>query len=323
MRLKDFISHQMRMSHIYQPVMIKALIENNGQATVESLAKTILRYDISQVEYYEKITHNMVGRVLRRHDIVRRDRHLYILNDYETLSEPDKRELLLKCDEKIQEYIHKRGTDIWEHRRRNRRPVSGSIRYEVLKRAHFRCELCGVSPDFRGLEVDHIEPKNTGGEDSINNYQALCYTCNSQKRDTDNTDFRGIGDELKHKEEGCPFCNLESGRVLLENNLAVAFYDNYPVTKHHVLVTPKRHAMDYFCLVQAEINAVNDLIRKAKLLLEGRDATITGFNIGINNGADAGQTVFHCHVHLIPRRKGDVENPRGGVRHVIPGKGYY
>ncbi len=153
--------------------------------------------------------------------------------------------------------------------------------------------------------------------------KALCYNCNSNKKDTDNTDFRGIADELKTKEEGCPYCNLEAERVLIENNLAVAFYDNFPVTQHHLLIIPKRHAKDYFDLVQSEINASNDLLRKAKKLLVDRDNIITGFNIGINNGTDAGQTIFHCHVHLIPRRKGDVENPRGGVRHTIPGKGYY
>ena len=81
---------------------------------------------------------------------------------------------------------------------------------------------------------------------------------------------------------------------------------------------PKRHVADYFGLTQAEINAVNQLIQKQKKLLDETDSTIDGYNIGINCGESAGQTVFHCHVHLIPRRKGDVENPRGGIRHIIP-----
>lgn len=85
----------------------------------------------------------------------------------------------------------------------------------------------------------------------------------------------------------------------------------------------KRHAADYFELTQPEVNAINQLIQMQKVALEKLDPTIEAFNIGMNCGEAAGQTVFHCHVHLIPRRKGDVDNPRGGVRHVIPGKGHY
>jgi len=76
-------------------------------------------------------------------------------------------------------------------------------------------------------------------------------------------------------------------------------------------------------LTQAESNAINALMSIQKELLQTNDASIDGFNIGMNCGETAGQTVFHCHIHLIPRRKGDVENPRGGVRHIIAGKGFY
>jgi diadenosine tetraphosphate (Ap4A) HIT family hydrolase len=79
----------------------------------------------------------------------------------------------------------------------------------------------------------------------------------------------------------------------------------------------------YFELGQAEINAINQLLKKTKDKLSNIDSTIDGFNVGINDGESAGQTIFHCHVHLIPRRIGDVDNPKGGVRHTIPGKGFY
>ena len=95
------------------------------------------------------------------------------------------------------------------------------------------------------------------------------------------------------------------------------------MTEYHSLVIPKRHVKDYFELTQAEINAINQLIKTQKQILDTTDTTIDGYNIGMNCGESAGQTVFHCHVHLIPRRKGDVENPRGGVRHVIASKGFY
>ncbi len=121
----------------------------------------------------------------------------------------------------------------------------------------------------------------------------------------------------------CIFCNLEKSRVIKANELALAFRDNFPVTKLHTLIVPRRHAKDYFELTQEEVTACNNLINQIRIDLMEEDSSIEGFNIGINAGEVAGQTVFHCHIHLIPRRKGDVENPRGGVRHIIPGKGFY
>jgi diadenosine tetraphosphate (Ap4A) HIT family hydrolase/5-methylcytosine-specific restriction endonuclease McrA len=323
MKLKEFVLNKMRMSHVYQPVMIKSLLDNKGKLDVEDIAKEILNYDLSQVEYYENITHNMVGKVLRSHNIVSRNKDWYELSEYAKLSKEEKKEIIDICNKKIEAYITKRGIDIWEHRRRNRHPVPGSIRYEVLKRAHYRCELCGISAEEKALEVDHITPKNAGGKDSIHNYQALCYTCNSQKRDLDDTDFREFSHKFKHRDEKCIFCILSDRKIKYENNLAIAIEDKYPVTKHHLLIIPKRHAIDYFELVQAEINAINEILIKAKKDLTKKDSLITGFNIGINNGVDAGQTIFHCHVHLIPRRKNDVIDPTGGIRNIITGNGNY
>ena len=112
-------------------------------------------------------------------------------------------------------------------------------------------------------------------------------------------------------------------RVIDENELAYVVEDAFPITQGHRLVIPKRHVSDYFDLGQAEVNAVNQLLGKHKSILETDDPSVSGFNVGINCSADAGQTIFHCHVHLIPRRQGDVEEPRGGIRHLIPGKGSY
>ena len=121
----------------------------------------------------------------------------------------------------------------------------------------------------------------------------------------------------------CIFCSLEKNRVIKSNELALAFRDNFPVTELHTLIVPRRHAKDYFELTQEEVVACNNLINQLRLDLMEEDSSIEGFNIGMNAGEVAGQTVFHCHIHLIPRRKGDVENPRGGIRHIIPGKGFY
>ncbi len=122
----------------------------------------------------------------------------------------------------------------------------------------------------------------------------------------------------------CIFCNLPTDKEILDSNgLAIAFYDNYPVTKYHTLIIPKRHVSDYFELYQSEVDAIQQLLHQQKEKLQKIDATITGFNIGINIGKDAGQSIFHVHIHLIPRRNGDMRNPKGGVRGVLPEKQKY
>ena len=163
--------------------------------------------------------------------------------------------------------------------------------------------------------MGHIIPRNQGGSDDISNLQALCFRCNAGKRDTDRTDFRGVQASYGRREEGCVFCTLEgSGRVLLENELAICIADAYPVSMGHSLVIPRRHVADGLGLHQPEWNAVVELLKRRQEQLSAQDAMISGWNVGLNSGEAAGQTVFHAHWHLIPRREGVCEQPRGGVR---------
>jgi len=118
----------------------------------------------------------------------------------------------------------------------------------------------------------------------------------------------------------CLFCNR--GNRLLENELAYARYDDYPVSPGHVLILTHRHVADYFDTTLPERHAMLELIEAAKLLLD-REHTPDGYNLGINCGPAAGQSVPHVHYHLIPRYRGDMENPRGGVRGVIPARQKY
>ena len=123
-------------------------------------------------------------------------------------------------------------------------------------------------------------------------------------------------------EPKCPFCKPAADDILLQNSMAYVREDKHPVTEGHLLIIPMRHFASYFETTIEEKGKLWSLVEHAKKLLENK-YKIDGFNIGINDGAAAGQTINHLHIHLIPRRKGDVENPRGGVRHVIPGKGDY
>jgi diadenosine tetraphosphate (Ap4A) HIT family hydrolase len=120
----------------------------------------------------------------------------------------------------------------------------------------------------------------------------------------------------------CPFCHLEPERVLEENDLATAFSDAFPVSRGHTLVVPRRHVSDYFDLSAAEVTAVFQLLLRMRCRLAAEHHA-SSFNVGVNIGDAAGQTLMHVHVHLIPRFPGDVPDPRGGVRNVIAGKGPY
>jgi ATP adenylyltransferase len=324
-RLFNFINERMRMSHIYQPVMLLSLLTSQGKCHERDIARELLIRDESQIEYYTQITNNMVGRVLRDHEIVERDRSTktYKLLGFESLTEEQRRTLIELCQKRLEAFIEARGKSIYDHRRVSVGYISGTLKYEVLKRARFRCELCGISAEEKALEVDHIIPRNLGGNDDQSNLQALCYSCNAMKCDRDSTDFRDIRESYMHREPGCLFCEINGDRILTESELAYAIPDGFPVSPLHTLIIPKRHVGTFFELGQAEINACTLMLNSQKSRIETEDHTVDGSNIGMNNGTSAGQTINHCHIHLIPRRTGDVENPQGGVRHAIPGKGYY
>ncbi len=128
---------------------------------------------------------------------------------------------------------------------------------------------------------------------------------------------------MKDPNNPCLFCNSEESGCAHENDLAYASYDSYPVSEYHCLIIPKRHIKDYFDLSNEELIACNKLIKILKKEITNKDSSVKGFNLGTNIGKVSGQSILHCHFHLIPRREGDVENPQGGVRSVIPKKQHY
>lgn len=120
----------------------------------------------------------------------------------------------------------------------------------------------------------------------------------------------------------CIFCHLTPEQIIAENSLCIAIRDGFPLSNGHTLIIPKRHVANYFDLTPEETAAMQALMHQIKVQIDN-DLIPDGYNIGINVNAAAGQTIFHVHMHLIPRYIGDVENPKGGVRGVIPGKQRY
>jgi diadenosine tetraphosphate (Ap4A) HIT family hydrolase len=120
----------------------------------------------------------------------------------------------------------------------------------------------------------------------------------------------------------CPFCSLPPDRIWMATEHALVFPDSFPISEGHTLIVPVRHVPSVFDLSQEEQAAIWALVGKVRAALQER-LHPDGFNIGVNDGAAAGQTIGHAHIHVIPRRKGDVPDPRGGIRWIIPGKAPY
>jgi len=323
--LKSFITQTMRMSHVYQPVVIRELLLGRGQAISRDIATKLAAMDPTQIEYFEQILGRYPKSTLRSHGIAELSKGTWALNDASNFSPEQVKELVELCDEKISDYLDETQARAFAHRTRGYGAVPGRLRFEVLKRARHRCELCGISADLKALEVDHIVPKSRGGKDELANFQALCFTCNAQKGNKDKTDFRELEATYQNRDKTCPFCQAQATgerKILDSNHLAFVLADAHPVTFGHMLVMPKRHEANYFELTHAEQTAIAHLIdgMQARLCLE--DPRILGFNVGINVGEVAGQTVDHAHVHLMPRRAGDNDDPRGGVRNLLGPTGY-
>jgi len=187
--LMDFLETQMRMSHIYQPLLIRSLVDTGGTATVRQLACLFLAQDESQLLFYEKRIKEMPLKVLKRRGVVEHDGKLVYLR-VPGLTLEQKASIRMLCERKMQEFVQKKGLGLWDYRLLEADPVSDSMRYEVLKASGGRCALCGITKDERPLDVDHIIPRTRGGRNTIDNLQALCFKCNRAKRNLDTTDFR-------------------------------------------------------------------------------------------------------------------------------------
>jgi ATP adenylyltransferase len=319
--LIDFLERRMSMSHVYQPLLVRALVDAGGAATVRQLAHVFLAQDESQLLYYEKRIKQMPLKVLQRHEVISSDGQLVSLNT-RNLTLQQKARIRMICEQKLQSFVEKRGIGIWDYRLLDDDPIPDSLRFVVLKAAKGKCQLCGTSAKECPLDVDHTIPRSRGGKTELANLQALCSKCNRSKRNQDDTDFRSWPEPSF--DPGCVFCGPDSVSKAVEKNGSVfAIIDKYPVTPGHMLVIPIRHTPDWFSMTTGERLDADQLMHVLQARIRAEDNKVAGFNVGTNCGDAAGQTVPHAHIHLVPRRVGDVDNPRGGVRGVIPEKRIY
>lgn len=313
LNLHEFLTKKMKMTGPYQAIVIYQCLNGNGEASLEDIAKDLSARDRESINYYISRLKIYPKEVLKKHGVAELSDNKFKLTFPVENNQIDVLKTI--CLEKIEKWYQDNAS----------KEISdpngwGAIRYRMLKK-YKRCVLCGAKPhqdlDIE-LDVDHIIPESKGGSNDESNLQVLCSKCNRAKGNRDDEDFRPINND------SCLFCkNLEDRSLNIKSKLFWVIRDKFPVTALHTLIIPKTHISSPTEMDSkhwAELGHITSIV-KNQIIEE--DKTVLGFNMGFNDGECSGQTVFHVHFHIIPRRVGDHPKPRGGIRGVIPEKQSY
>jgi ATP adenylyltransferase len=315
--LKEFLLTKMKMSGPYQPMVIKNLILNNGEVSLDKIAEELSQKDPESQQYYKNKLVVYPKQVLANHKIAQLKEDKFRFNEDLIVEETEKEEIINICELKLKEYYEKHPIDEGKNDGWGRKRI-------ILLEQHPFCSLCGAKPgaDIE-LDIDHILPASKGGSDDLENLQVLCHRCNRAKGNYLLKSSKDIHHHHLTENVECVFCKLPPERILFENDYIKAIWDIYPVSMGHTLYIPKRHIQNAFELNDQEMLWIFKLAKIDADKLKAADPTIDGFNAGFNIGTAAGQSVMHVHFHLIPRRTGDTPEAFGGIRNVIAGKGKY
>ncbi|MCY4490339.1 MAG: HNH endonuclease, partial [Thaumarchaeota archaeon] len=274
--LEYFIKYKMSMTHIYQPVMIKKLLESNNQATAEEIAKEFIDRDKSLLKYYKERVKVWPKKTLVKHNIVEYNKGTFMLL-LDGITPKQRTRLIELCENKTNEYVDK-----YENRlgiKNNRSSVSGNIRYDIIAKFKGVCAACGINSQKRPMDVDHIIPVNMDGNNDISNLQLLCHRCNREKRDRDNTDFVKWHKRLKHRDAKCSLCKMNPIKT---NAMASAVRMKSSESKLHSVIFPRRHVSTFFDLIPAEKNHCMSLVEEVKMDIMERDRDIGSFSVNFD-----------------------------------------
>ena len=295
--LLETVDHEPDATRAVAFCLILALAEAEGPSSPTELARiALLRRDPRLDEFSARLP-GVLTALVRAGVVKRRGGRLSLPPEVSTAE--SRRRLVSICERRLAE------------------PVPDAMRAQTLVVFGGRCADCGRQVDPSLLQVGLIIPRSRGGMLSPSNLEAICSACSAQ-RDLPRIDETAQASDPS-PDPACPFCN--PGRMptpVASAGTVFAIGDRNPVSAGHLLVIPRRHTPTYFTMTSLERRDADSLLRYLKNTLERDDPTIQGFNIGANCGELAGQTIFHAHIHLIPRRAGDTARPRGGVRGVIP-----
>ena len=299
--LMDFIENKMRMTNVYQPIMIEKMLKNGGTASAHSLAKEFLRTDYAQLDYYVHIVNRWPRDTLKNRGVITEsgsgDRERMFTLTASRLTKKQRANLATACRRRLNEYKKKKGLPPHDDESGSRESIGGSKRYEVLSKSAGRCVACGISNRKRAIEVDHIIPKNRGGLDELSNLQALCYKCNRQKRDRDDLDFLLEINRKAFGHNGCFLCKPR--KLKMENFLAGAARIKGPYAEPRLVIMPKRHVPNYFELRPPERAMMHDLL---KTHTAKRGFRMNDFRLDLKTSSSRDMS-RHCAIHVVPIRK--------------------
>ena len=283
--LIEFIDNTMRMSHIYQPLLIQSLVESGGQATLRELAVKFLSEEEAEIQEMMKTIKTMPVHVLsaknknRKKPIVEeKDGVVRLLAKPADLKE--RAEILGACARKLHEYVARRGEGIWNHKWLNS-PAGGSMRLKVLEAGGRRCAICGATHKDRLLDVDHIIPRSKGGPSTFENLQVLCSKCNRAKGNRSDRDCR----VAEPAAPGCADCPACAQSILTdfpaENDLARAVW-NETASGRELWILPQRHVAEYLDLTSHELLAMHELMKVAQRYMQENGSEL--FECAQNHG---------------------------------------
>lgn len=250
----------MTMTHVYQPIMIRTLLESkDNRASRGSIARQFLGIDEAQINYYKTITARWPHITLKKHNVIsynRKGQEYTLLLD-EDITVSQRQRLIELCNNRLHEFIDK-DPDIRRIRERDRRSKSGSLNYDIFAKTKGVCAACGIHATEARLHVDHIVPINQMGMDHPDNMQPLCYKCNTQKRDRDETNFLLWKKRLQFRKPGCSMCMEKE--YTFDNNLAYCIIKE---SNEPSVVIPKRHVNSFADLIPPERNLCLSLMDRA------------------------------------------------------------
>jgi ATP adenylyltransferase len=270
------------MSHIYQPLMLKAILKAQGDVSRRQIAAAFLAYDQSQLDYYEEIVKRYPTATLKRRGLIEYGRGMYRLAaSFNGMTFEERSTLADLCDAKLETYLSAQQGNLWRHRAQNYEPLRGSLRWQIIVRAGGRCEACGTSAKERGLHVDHIFPRSKGGTNDVDNLQALCSLCNIQKLDREAIDFSNIASRLTRRDSNCIICCAPDRAHNVERTLAFGWLDG-----SDFFIAPRRHGATYANLMQPELNAIRAIELSLLALLPPQNLSVKKLRISIDEETD-------------------------------------
>lgn len=286
--MAHFVKHTMEMTSVYQPIMIRTLVESGGEASDLDIARAFLGEDKKQLEYYARIAKRWPRRVLVKHGVVayrkggRGKRGVFALR-LEEATDGQRRRIAELCNLRLEEYIDKNVADMPSFNRFGRDPpVPDAVRDAVLARTGCMCAACGTRLDGAATWIDYIIPPGIGGDaDDPSNLMALCAVCGLAKRDRNALEFLLVRNRIKFR-SGCYLCEKRESADL-RNDLAVAVPAARPAAGHRWIVAPKRHVSRFEEMIPAERHLCMDLIEPTKKRMRGAGCGMRGFSVSMRD----------------------------------------